>query len=136
MGGHGAEAGQYRYMGKGEHLKHQLNQKQVHRVKLVCKHFKEIHASQPGLVQCLYIGQAFAVSSLPSLLMWLHQSKSTLQIFQSTSATLLVDIVLSGLVSSDLSIKLVDVWNVSAMSIPMIATFTSFGQVCFGARHR
>ena len=113
---------------RDDDLKHQLNQKYVHQVKLVCKHFKDIHASRSSLVQRLYVGQAFAVTSLPSLLMWLHERKSTLQIFQSTSATLLVDIVLSGLVSPDSSIKLVDVWNVSATSIPMIATFTSLGK--------
>lgn len=113
---------------RDDDLKHQLNQKYVHQVKLVCKHFKDIHASRSSLVQRLYVGQAFAVTSLPSLLMWLHERKSTLQIFQSTSATLLVDIVLSGLVSPDSSIKLLDVWNVSATSIPMIATLTSLGK--------
>ena len=117
---------------KTEHLKQRLNQKEVHQMKLVCKHFKQIHASQPSLVQRLYISQAFAATSLPSLLIWLHQSKSLLQLFQSTLEGLLVDVVLAGLVSPESNIKLLHMSDVSARSIPMIATFTCLGKCALG----
>ena len=108
-----------------EELNYQVNQKEVHQMKLVCKHFKEIYASQPCLVQRLSLHQAFGVSSLPSLLLWLHQSKSSLHIFHSSTPNSVVDLVLACLVSSESSIKLVEVSDVTARSVPLIGTFTS-----------
>ena len=100
------------------------NQAEVHQLKLVCKHFRDICVTDPTLVQRVYLDTGFSARALPSLLGWLEKSKSSVQIFQSTCYSPLIDAVLAVLASSEPSIRMVDVCNVSACSISLVAMFT------------
>ena len=104
-------------------------QGEMHQLKLVCKQFRDIFASHPGLVQRLYIGEDFLATSLPSLLDWMQQSKGSVQTFQSTCERPLVDIVLTALLSSTSSMNIADVREVSSCSILMIARFTRLEKI-------
>lgn len=64
-------------------------------------------------------------------IMWLQHSKSSLRTFQSASEDSLVDIVLANLVSSESSLTLVDILDVSARSIPIVATFARLDTCAF-----
>lgn len=117
----------------GNHQQDQRrNQAEVHQLKLVCKQFRDIYASHSGLVQRLYLGFS-SERSLPSLIAWLQQNKSSIQTFQSEEeGNSLVDVVLSLLVSSETSMRMVNVFDVGVCSIPLIATFSSLEKVISG----
>ncbi|KAL3156276.1 hypothetical protein ABBQ32_012549 [Trebouxia sp. C0010 RCD-2024] len=102
----------------------QQNQAQMHQLKLVCKEFGEVCASHTELVQRLYVSGDFSVSSLPSLLAWLRQSKNSLTIFTASCEGQLVHAVLAGLVASQLNIRAVGC-TLDAFSIPLVAGFAN-----------
>ena len=94
----------------------------------MCKQFREIYASHSGLVQRLYLHSSFSVSSLPILLAWLQQNKNSIQMVRTTCGTPPVDSLLAGLVSSEPSLKMIDVCQISACSLSLISAFTSLEQ--------
>lgn len=83
---------------KGTTLWEDFNRKErqaeVHQLKLVCKQFRDVYASHPGLVERLYVSFSFSVSSLPSLLAWVQQNKGSVRCFLSDCGSPLVDAVL------------------------------------------
>ena len=100
------------------------NQQEVHQLKLVCKQFKKIYASHAGLIQRLYLCDGFAARLLPALLAWLQQNKNSVQTFHSAEGRP-VDAVLAGLVTSEQCLRIADVYNITAFSLSLLATFTS-----------
>lgn len=115
-------------------LDQQQHQREMHQLKLVCKQFNGIFASNFGLVQQLYLTEGFLVSSLPSLLAWLQQSKRSVRTFQSTCKSPLLEVVLAALLSSESRIKLMGICVSSACSIPVVARFTRL-EKCFLANN-
>ena len=109
----------------------QQHQREMPQLKLVCKQFRDIFASNSGLVQRLYLSVDFPDTSLPNLLDWMQQSKSSLQTFQSTCKSPVVEIVLTALLSSKSSITFVNIrHDISTWSIPIIASFTTLEKCC------
>ena len=108
----------------GPHLTQKRHQARVHQRKLVCKQFRDVFASHPGLVQRLYLWSDFSVTALPGLLAWLQKSKSSISMFQSVCRSPLVDIVMAAFLSEP-SIKFVDTLRVNACTISIVGTFTS-----------
>ena len=106
-----------------DNLELKQNQLEVHQLKVVCKQFRDIHATYEGLVQQLYISSIFPVRSLLSLLAWLQQNKGSVQSFRAMNDSSL-DAVLTGLVTSEQCMKVVDIAGVSACSISLVAAFT------------
>lgn len=106
-------------------VKQKQSQKEVHQIKLVCKQFRLIHASHPGLVQKVHLYSDFCVRSLPSLLAWLLHNKSSVHVLQSACGSPLLDAVLAGLVSLESHMRVVNLDGVSTCSIPIIATFAA-----------
>ncbi|KAL3155098.1 hypothetical protein ABBQ38_011160 [Trebouxia sp. C0009 RCD-2024] len=105
-------------------LGHRQNQKEVHRIKLVCKQFRKVHASHPGHVQRLYLSRGFSHRSLTSLLAWLQRNKSTVKTCQSMCRSPLVNAVLAGLVSLKPCLTDLHVCSINSCSISIIAAFT------------
>ena len=103
------------------------NQMEVHKLKLVCKQFREVYTSHPRLVQRVFLRRLFSVSSLPSLLAWLQQNKNSIQMVRTTGSPL-VDALLEGLVSSEQSLKIIDVCEISACSLSLISAFKTLEQ--------
>lgn len=104
-------------------LEQKQRQKEVHQLKLVCKQFRQIHASHPGLVHKVHLYSDFFVRSLPSLLVWLQHNKSSVQILQSACGSPVLDAVLAGLVSPESDVRVVNLDGVSTCSTALIATF-------------
>ncbi|KAL3152699.1 hypothetical protein ABBQ38_012292 [Trebouxia sp. C0009 RCD-2024] len=96
----------------------------MHRLKLVCKDFRKVCASHTELVQRLYVSCNFSVSSLPSLLAWLRQSKSSVTMFTASCEGQLVDAVLAGLVASQPNMRTVGC-TLDAFSISLVAGFAN-----------
>ena len=99
-------------------------QKEMHQLKLVCKLFRDVFASHSGLVQHLYLHQAFPARLLPSLLAWLQQSKSSLQTFMSAYGEPLADVVLAGLLTSEQHLKSVRLSGTTSCSTSLLAAFS------------
>ncbi|KAL3152695.1 hypothetical protein ABBQ38_012288 [Trebouxia sp. C0009 RCD-2024] len=93
-------------------------QKEVHRPKLVCKQFREIYESHSGLVQALYLNSDISVGSLPSLLTWLQQNKSSVKTFRAEVGSPLVEVVLGALISRLSSLKRVGIGNIAHAPYP------------------
>ncbi|KAL3151155.1 hypothetical protein ABBQ38_15512 [Trebouxia sp. C0009 RCD-2024] len=110
--------------GSWDYFDQRQQQARLHQLKLVCKQFREVFTSHPALVQQLYISSDFCVRALPSLLAWLHQSKNSVQYFQSECRSPLVDAVVSGLVSPQPSLKSVSIRDISVCSLSLLAAFT------------
>ena len=102
----------------------QENQARLHQLKLVCKQFRDVFASHPGLVQRLFLWPDFSVAALPGLLAWLQKSKSSISMFHSACRGPLEDVVMAAFLSEP-SIKWVDAWGVSACTISIVGTFKS-----------
>lgn len=100
------------------------HQAEVHQLKLVCKQFRNVYASHTGLVQRLYLSRDFSVASLPSLLAWLHQSKSSVHMFTSPCEGQLVYAVLAGLAASQPSMRMIGC-VLDTFSISLVASFTN-----------
>ena len=111
---------------------HRRNQAEVHQLKLVCKQFKDLHASHPELVQRVYLGDEISARRLPSLLTWLQQSKPSVQLFQSTCGSPLVDAVLAVLTALKHSMKMFFVCHVSTSSVSILAMFTNLEKCSLG----
>ena len=104
----------------------QHNQRQLHRLRLVCKQFNEIFAAQPLFVRRLSLREAFPSSSLPSLLTWLQQNKSCLEVFEANCSSHMADVFLSALTSSTSQLKLIDIGHAStACSVQLLGSFSS-----------
>ena len=99
------------------------NQPEVHQLKLVCKQFRDIHASHSDVVQHVYLGGGFSVRRLPSLLAWLQQSQRSVKVFQSNCNSQLVDDVLAALASFKQSVKMVKLRHDITSSIFIVAKF-------------
>ena len=105
-------------------------QSEVHRLKLVCKQFREIYSSHPGIVQALYLN-FITVRKLPSLLAWLQQNKSSLQTFRAELGGPLVEAVLEALVLRPSSLKSIGIGGISAISLSSLAVFTRLEMCAF-----
>ena len=90
----------------------------------MCRHFRHMHASHSGLLQHAYLGNIVSVKSLPSLLAWLQQSKSSVQTLQSNCNSPLVHAVLAALASFKQRITWDDAGHISTCSISIVAIFT------------
>ena len=120
------EAAQISYRSWHDIEDDQHNQRQLHRLRLVCKQFNEIFAAQPLFVRRLSLGAAFPSSSLPSLLTWLPQNKSCLKVFEANCSSHMADVVLSALISSTSQLKLIDIGRAStACSVQLLGSFSS-----------
>ena len=120
------EAAQIRYRNWHDVEDDQHNQRQLHRLRLVCKQFYEIFAAQPLFVRRLSLRDAFPSSSLPSLLTWLQQNKSCLELFEANCSSHMADVFLSALTSSTSQLKLIDIGHAStACSVQLLGSFSS-----------
>ena len=90
----------------------------------MCKQFREIYSGHPGIVQALYLNCDTTVGTLPSLLAWLQQNKSSVQTFRAESGGPLAEAVLEALVSLRSSLKSVGIGVISACSLSSLAVFT------------
>ena len=99
------------------------NQTAVQQLKLVCKQYRDIHASHSNVVQHLYLGDVVSVDRLPSLLAWLQQSQCSVKVFQSYCGSPLVDDVLAAQAFFKQSVKMVKLCCGSTSSIPIVAKF-------------
>ena len=100
--------------------------KTIRRLRLVCKQFNEIFAAQPLFVRRLSLREAFPSSSLPSLLTWLQQNKSCLEVFEANCSSHMADVFLSALTSSTSQLKLIDIGHAStACSVQLLGSFSS-----------
>ena len=99
-------------------LGHRQNQKEVHQIKLVCKEFREVHASHPGVVRRLYLSRDFNHRSFTSLLPWLQRNKSTIRICQSMCLSPPVNAV------PEPSLKEIHICNINNCSVSVTAAFT------------
>lgn len=115
--------GQVRLCDNDDDLALKQNQLEVLQLKLMCKPFRDIYATYPGLVQQVYISSTFSGGSLLSLLAWLQQNKSSVQAFQSANGNWL-EALLAGLVMSGQPIKILDIIDNSACSLSLVAAFT------------
>ena len=113
----------------------QRHQQQLHQLKLVCKEFHESFASHPGLVPALYLRPELSVRSLPSLLAWLQQHRSSVQRFWSECGSSFVEAVLGALVLLDSSLKSVGVGDISPCSLSSLAVFTKLETCSFWQHH-
>ncbi|KAL3151098.1 hypothetical protein ABBQ38_012966 [Trebouxia sp. C0009 RCD-2024] len=87
-------------------------QAEVHRLKLVCKQFRDAFASHPRLVKRLFLGDDLLVSQLPGLLAWLQQNKSSVLTLQSECRRSVFEAVLPELVSSQAALRSINVTGV------------------------
>ena len=115
--------GQVRVCDSNDNLALKQNQLEVHQLKLVCKLFKDLFASYPGLVQQVYISPTFSGRSVLSLLAWLQHNKGSVQAVQSANGYW-HEALLAGLVMSGQPVKVLDITDISACSIPLVAGFT------------
>lgn len=113
-----------KYASFGDDQVQKQHQAGIHQLKLVCKQFKNIYASHTGLVQRLYLCRDFSVTSLPSLLAWLQQGKSSVRMFSSPCEGQLVYAVLAGLAASQPSMRMIGC-VLDAFSISLVASFTN-----------
>ncbi len=104
----------------------QQNQRRLHQLRLVCKQFNEVFAAQSLFLKRLSLPKAFPISSLPSLLGWLQQSKDCLEVLEANCPSPTVDVVSGALTSIRSQLKLVSVWDAStACSMQLLGSFSS-----------
>ncbi len=120
------EAAQIRYRSWDDVEDGKENQRQLHQLRLVCKQFNGIFASQPFFLRRLSLPLAFPSSSLPSLLAWLQQNKNCLTVFEANCSSRMADVVLGALTSSTSQLKLIDLSDAStACSLQLLGSFSS-----------
>ena len=104
----------------------QQNQRRLHQLRLVCKQVNEVFAAQPLFLKRLSLPKAFPISSVPSLLGWLQQSKDCAEVLEANCACPTVDVVLGALTSIRSQLKLVSVLDAStACSMQLLGSFSS-----------
>ena len=69
---------------------------QLLKLRLVCKRFEEVVASNPQLLCRLSVHEDYPSSSLLRLLGWLQSGKHSLDVFEATCGSPMVDAVLAG----------------------------------------
>ena len=121
----------YRTFNKIEQDQH--NQRQLHQLRLMCKQFNEVFAAHPLFLKRLSLPQAFPISSLPSLLAWLHQSKDCLEVFEASCGGPTVDVVLGALTSVTSQLKHITVAS-TACSIQLLGRFLSLETCALNSR--
>lgn len=103
---------------------------QLLNLRLVCKQSDEIIASNRQLLCRLSVHKEYPSSSLLSLLRWLQSGRHSLDSFEATCGSPMVDAVLAGLVSNSSRLTLINIWNISQCSISLAAAFTSLEKLC------
>ena len=103
---------------------------QLPELRIVCKQFNEVIASSPQLLRRLSVHKDYPSSSLLSLLAWLQSGKHSLDSFEATCGSPMVDAMLAGLVSTSSRLTFVSISDISHCSISLAAAFTSLEKLC------
>lgn len=107
--------------------RHMIEACMQHMCSVSNKRFRDIFATHSGSFSVLVLRSEFTTKLLPTLLAWLQQNKSSVQIFQSVGEKPVDKRSVGSLVSSEQCIRLTDLCRVSTRS-SLVSAFKGLGR--------